>query len=172
MFIKDANFTVEFSNFAEKHFCKSFYKKYRQKWVHTRQTIEFDLQRVFFLFQKTQLIDNIKFSQEEDLGIFKLDFRVAGTNISPKASGNRVIFSLCNKSGYIEILLVYGKNHCSKKQSAQSELPSQSELYLSLQFVLTVSFIIPGLLNAPKLKLSSQSSPCIPFPVKTVKGHN
>ncbi len=117
MFIKDINFKVEFSSFAEKYFCKDFLKKYKAKaWSITYRSI-IDALKKSFAFQQTKLIDNIKFSQEEDLGVFKLDFRVAGTNISPKASGNRVIFSLCNKSGYIEILLVYGKNHCSKKQS-------------------------------------------------------
>lgn len=117
MFIKDINFKVEFSNFAERHFCKDFLKKYKSKaWSITYQSI-IDVLKKSFGFQQTKLIDNIKFSQEEDIGIFKLDFRVAGTNISPKASGNRVIFSLCNKSGYVKILLVYGKDYCAKKQS-------------------------------------------------------
>jgi len=117
MFIKDINFKVEFSSFAERHFCKDFLKKYKSKaWSITYQSI-IDVLKKSFGFQQTKLIDNIKFSQEEDLGIFKLDFRVAGTNISPKASGNRAIFSLCNKSGHIKILLVYGKDHCAKKQS-------------------------------------------------------
>jgi hypothetical protein len=117
MFIKDINFKVEFSSFAERHFCKDFLKKYKAKaWSITYQSI-IDALKKSFGFQQTKLIDNIKFSQKEDFGIFKLDFRVAGTNISPKASGNRVVFSLCNKSGYIKVLLVYGKDHCAKKQS-------------------------------------------------------
>jgi len=117
MFIKDIDFKVEFSSFADKHFCKNFLKKYKSKaWSETYQSI-IDILKRSFSFQQTKLIDNIKFSQEEDLGIFKLDFRVAGTNTSPKTSGNRVIFSLCNKSGNINILLVYGKNHCAKNKS-------------------------------------------------------
>ena len=117
MFIKDIDFKVEFSSFADKHFCKNFLKKFKSKaWSETYQSI-IDILKRSFSFQQTKLIDNIKFSQEEDLGIFKLDFRVAGTNTSPKTSGNRVIFSLCNKSGNINILLVYGKNHCAKNKS-------------------------------------------------------
>jgi hypothetical protein len=117
MFIKDINFKVEFSSFAESHFCKDFSKKYKSKtWSITYQSITDILKRAFDL-QQTNLIDNIKFSRKEDSGIFKLDFRVAGTNISPKASGNKVVFSLCNNSGNINILLVYGKDHCTKKQS-------------------------------------------------------
>lgn len=117
MFIKeDINFRVEFSHFAEKHFCKSFFKKYKHKWIVTKQTIELNLERAY-QFEKTKLIDNIRFSKENNIGIFKLDFRVAGTNTSPKTSGNRVIFALCNNTGKIEILLVYGKDHCRKGQS-------------------------------------------------------
>ncbi len=117
MFIKDVNFKVEFSNFAEKHFCKDFLKKYKSKaWSITYQSIK-DALKKSFGFQQTGLIDNIKFLQKDNFGIFKLDFRVAGTNISPKSSGNRVIFSLCNNSENINILLVYGKDHCAKNQS-------------------------------------------------------
>lgn len=117
MFIKDIKFNVEFSSFAETHFCKDFLKKYKSKaWAVTYQSI-IDVLEKSFGVQQTNLIDNIKFSQEDDIGIFKLDFRVAGTNTSPKGSGNRVIFSLNNKTGSIVILLVYGKDHCKKSQS-------------------------------------------------------
>lgn len=117
MYIDDQNFQVAFSYFAEKHFCKVFFKKYKHKWLVTRQTIEFDLQRAYALFKETNLIDLIKYSSDEDKGIFKLDFRVAGTDDSPKSSGNRAVFALCNRTGKIEILLVYGKDHCKTKRS-------------------------------------------------------
>lgn len=117
MFIKDIDFRVEFSLCAEKHFCKDFLKKYKTKaWLITKQTIN-DILEKAFAFQQTDLIDPIKFSQDDGVGIFKLDFRVAGTNTAPKTSGNRVIFAACNNVGKIEILLVYGKDHCAKNQS-------------------------------------------------------
>lgn len=117
MFIKNLSFQVEFSGYAESHFCKEFLKKYKPKqWIETKKTIVDTLERSF-AFQQTALIDNLKFSQEDGVGIFKLDFRVAGTNESPKGSGNRAIFSLSNTTGRIEILLVYGKNHCHKKNA-------------------------------------------------------
>lgn len=116
MYIKDTRFYVEFSKYAERYFCKNFLKKYKtKKWVETRKTIVTTLERAF-AFQKTSLIDNIK-SREGKIGIFKLDFRVAGTNSSPKKSGNRVIFHLCNTTSKITIILVYGKDNCSKQQS-------------------------------------------------------
>src|SRR5690606_16541848 len=87
-----------------------------KKWLSTKQTINDILEKAFG-FQQTNLIDIIKYSSEKNVGIFKLDFRVAGTNESPKSSGNRAIFALCNNTEKIEVLLVYGKDHCSKKQS-------------------------------------------------------
>ena len=117
MFIKDLFFEVTFSQYAETHFCKDFCKKYKErKWIETRHTIIETLQRSFMV-QQTALIDVLKYSQEDNIGIFKFDFKVAGTPFSPKTSGNRAIFSLCNNTGKISVLLVYGKDHCSKKQS-------------------------------------------------------
>lgn len=117
MFIKDLFFQVEFSSYAETHFCKDFYKKYKgRQWLETRKTIIDTLQRAF-LVQQTSLIDILKYSQEDNIGIFKFDFKIAGTNFSPKTSGNRVIFSLCNNTGKINVLLVYGKIHCDKRRS-------------------------------------------------------
>ncbi|PIZ76190.1 hypothetical protein COY05_02290 [Candidatus Peregrinibacteria bacterium CG_4_10_14_0_2_um_filter_38_24] len=115
MFIKDLFFQVEFSQHAETHFCREFYKKYKGKqWVETRRTILDTLGRAF-LVQQTSLIDVLKYSREDNVGIFKYDFKVAGTNVSPKSSGNRAIFFLCNNTASIKILLVYSKNNCDKK---------------------------------------------------------
>jgi len=120
MFIKDKIFQVGFSLYSESHYCRDFYKKYKgRQWIETRKTIIDTLQRVF-LVQQTSLIDVIKYSQEDGVGIFKYDFKIAGSNFSPKSSGNRVVFFLCNNTGRIEILLVYGKNHCDKKCSETS----------------------------------------------------
>jgi hypothetical protein len=117
MFIKDLPYQVEFSVYCERHFCKDFLKKYKpRQWIETKKTIIATLERAH-AFQETNLIDNIKFSQENGIGIFKLDFRVAGTNFSPKTSGNRAIFSLCNNTGKINVLLVYGKGHCNKRHT-------------------------------------------------------
>ncbi|MDP2642688.1 MAG: hypothetical protein Q8P62_02500 [Candidatus Peregrinibacteria bacterium] len=117
MFIKDLSYQVEFSVYCEKHFCKDFLRKYKpRQWIETKKTIVSVLERAY-AFQNTNLIDTLKFSQEDGVGIFKLDFRVAGTNFSPKSSGNRVVFSLCNETGRINVLLVYGKDHCDKKCS-------------------------------------------------------
>lgn len=115
MFIKDLVFKVEFSAYAEAHFCKDFGKKYKgRQWIETRRTITETLERAFAV-SGTSLIDPLKFFAEDDIGIFKLDFRVAGSNESPKTSGNRAIFSLSNRTGEIVVLLVYGKGHVGKR---------------------------------------------------------
>ncbi|MFA5792488.1 MAG: hypothetical protein WC897_01300 [Candidatus Gracilibacteria bacterium] len=115
-FIKDAKFKVEFSAYAETHFCKKFYKRYKEKkWIATRNTIEETLERAQEV-EKTTLISVIKFHSEDDAGIFKLDFRIAGTNQSPHSSGNRAIFLLSNNLETVKILLVYGKEDLPKNQ--------------------------------------------------------
>lgn len=116
MFIKDINFQVEFTTFAESHFCKDFHKKYKKKpWTETIRTINDTLRRAYGTQRESSLIDIITYSQDDNCGLFKLDFRVAGSNLSAKASGNRVVFFLSNATGNIKILLVYCKDHCDKK---------------------------------------------------------
>ena len=67
-------------------------------------------------FEKKSLVSLLHFKQEENVGIFKLQFAVAGRRESPKSAGNRAVFFLCNKTSTIKVLLVYGKEHCSKNQ--------------------------------------------------------
>lgn len=117
MFIKDMPFQVEFDSYAEAHFCKDFYKRYSPKqWIETKKTIKETLERAFMM-QQTSLIAPLNYSAEADIGLFKFEFKVAGTNMSPKTSGNRTIFALHNKTAKINIVLVYGKTHCDKKHS-------------------------------------------------------
>jgi len=117
MFIKNLFFKVEFAAYCERHFCKDFLRKYKSKgWSETKEAIGSTLERAF-LMQDTSRIDLLKYSNEEDAGIFKYDFKVAGTPFSPKSSGNRAIFHLSNSTGKTTILLVYGKDHCGKGQA-------------------------------------------------------
>jgi len=117
MFIKDYNFNVKFSSYAEKHFCKGFLKKYNQKpWGETRKTIILMLIMAFNM-QKTEQISNLSFNDKDSVGIFKLKFKVANTNTSPKSSWNRVVFALSNNDKKIEILIVYSKNDIGKKSN-------------------------------------------------------
>jgi len=42
--------------------------------------------------------------------IVKMDFKIAGSNVSAKSSGNRVIAAVDTKQKMVKILLVYSKN--------------------------------------------------------------
>jgi len=117
MFIKDVKFIVKLNHYAKSHFCKDFSKKYSKKqWNITLENIMDLLERSYSLQEKS-LFSVLNFSQKDKCGIFKLEFRVAGTNMSAKGSGNRVIFFVDNKNQLIEILIVYGKTNSSKNET-------------------------------------------------------
>jgi len=119
MFIKDIKFTIVRSPYAERHFVKNFKKKYGdRKWEKTELSFYRTLERIFN-YQQTALIDTISFSSENNCGIFKLDFSIAGENKSAKTSGNFLIFAVSNEKALIEILLIYGKSDCSKSSETQ-----------------------------------------------------
>ena len=115
MFIKDVDFNVNFSDFSEKHFKKKFQKKYPAKvWEITEKAIIESLKRIYRL-KDTDRLDCIKFC--EPYGLFKFDFAVAGTQKSPKKSGNRIILFLDNEKEDINILLIYHKDDLEKRRS-------------------------------------------------------
>ena len=98
---------------------KKFKKKYGdRKWEKTELSLYNTLERIFN-YQQTALIDAISFSSENNCGIFKLDFSIAGENKSAKTSGNCLIFAVSNEKALIEILLIYGKSDYSKSSETQ-----------------------------------------------------
>ncbi len=115
MFIKDIDFQVSFSDFAEKHYRKKFRKKYPEKvWKITEKSIILSLERAYHL-KNTNRLDCIKY--HESYSLFKFDFAVAGTQESPKKSGNRSILFLDNEKESIDILLIYHKDDLEKRNS-------------------------------------------------------
>jgi hypothetical protein len=102
----EPNFSVQIEPFAERHFIKSFEKKYKSSWDSTYQSIVEMLERIdaLLLTDKAETITdlgNIKF--------IKTKFRVAGTKESAKTSGNRCIVAVDYMKREVKILLVYGK---------------------------------------------------------------
>jgi len=51
--------------------------------------------------------------------LVKLDFAVAGTRISPKASGNRCIILINEDTRHVDILLAYSKNDIGPPNETQ-----------------------------------------------------
>jgi hypothetical protein len=109
-------FSVFFCEHAERHFLKRFRKDYRGKqWQVTEDSIRQDLSRISNGtndLQKTQQIDELW--HDGDIWVFKYDFRIAKTNVSAKASGNRVVGVLNIKKNRIDIAVIYGKTDLPK----------------------------------------------------------
>lgn len=106
------NYCVTVEKFAENHYIKKFRKKYKDSWDVTLNGIKQQLKR-FDEFLKTSILEEIVCS--EDLAVFKMEFRVAGTSCSRKKSGNRCILSLNKQTGEIKLLLVYHKTYIDDK---------------------------------------------------------
>lgn len=100
--------------YSTRHFIKRFAKDYPGKrWDITFRSIEQDLRRVHAL-QTTQQVDELK--RGSGCILFKYDFTVAQSNVSPKASGNRCVIFLDTETHQQTILLLYGKPDLPKNQ--------------------------------------------------------
>lgn len=106
------NFSVTIEDFAERHFIKSFQKKYQGQWDITRIAIIAELERVDNLL-RTDRAETI--SDVDGLQIIKTKFRVVGTKESAKTSGNRCIVAVNKEKQSVSILLVYTKTDLSGK---------------------------------------------------------
>lgn len=106
-------YSVFLEEFAQKHYIKSFVKKYKGKqWEITLSAIKFILVRYDNIAPNHKPIDS-KLDVICPCGQYmmvKLDFAVAGTQTSPKSSGNRVIAAVDTEKKVVKILLVYSKN--------------------------------------------------------------
>lgn len=106
------NFSVTIEDFAERHFIKSFQKKYQGQWDITRLAIIAELERVDNLL-RTDRAETI--SDVDGLQIIKTKFRVVGTKESAKSSGNRCIVVVNKEKRSVSVFLVYTKTDLSGK---------------------------------------------------------
>ena len=111
-------FSIMYSDYAKNHFLKEFMKKYKGKqWEKTESSIFEDLKRLRVVTNKTQQtgqIDELKY--HDGHWLFKYDFRIAGTNESPKSSGNRIVGYIDNAHNKMTILFLYSKTDLPKNQ--------------------------------------------------------
>lgn len=105
-------YIVKTEEFAESHYIKNFRKKYKTNWEITFKGIEKMLEG-FDSIMGTTIVEEIHCLN--DVAVLKMEFRVAGTNCSRKASGNRCILSLNKETNEIRILLVYHKSDIGDK---------------------------------------------------------
>src|SRR3989338_2560632 len=101
------SYTVVFTDFTERHFIKSFKKKYKNAWDYTLKALRLEFGNFDLLFQKSiaeKIID------VPTVSICKTEFKIAGTDVSRHASGNRCIVAVHKETCTIFVLLVYHKN--------------------------------------------------------------
>ena len=101
-----SNYSVQIEKFAERHFIKSFEKKYKNHWNITLRAITAELERIDALI-KTSRAETI--CDTCGIKIIKTEFRVSGTKESARTSGNRCIVAWNQTKQFVSILLVYGK---------------------------------------------------------------
>lgn len=106
-----------YTPYAKKHCLNKFIKKYPGKWELTDESIQNDLIRLRVPTNTTQdknQIDQLYY--KDNMWIAKYDFAIAGTRISPKASGNRCIIFIDNIKESIQVLLIYNKKDLPKNK--------------------------------------------------------
>jgi hypothetical protein len=110
------NYSCNWREFAERHYAKVFSKKYKTAWLTTRDDLISVCMRIDRMLElsKADLIGNV-----DQYKLVKLDFSVAGTRISPKASGNRCIILINEDTRHVEVLLAYSKNDIGPPNETQ-----------------------------------------------------
>jgi len=104
--MKSSNYRVVFEPFTERHFIKSFAKKYKSAWQFTQKTITEEFEQIDLLFLKNTA-ETIVDSQ--NVKICKTEFKIAGTRESRHGSGNRCIVAVHKYTCTVHVLLVYYK---------------------------------------------------------------
>ena len=99
-------YSVVFEPFTERHFIKGFAKKYKGAWETTFLFLiqEFTYIDALFLKNTAETIVDSK-----DVRICKTEFKIAGTEVSRHASGNRCVVAIHKAINKVCVLLVYGK---------------------------------------------------------------
>ncbi len=105
--MKSTKYDVIFEPFVERHFIKTFAKKYGGKWDFTRATITEEFEKIDFLFQKS--IAEYITNKSVDIVICKTEFKISGTQESRHGSGNRCIAAIHRNENKVCVLLVYHK---------------------------------------------------------------
>ncbi|MEI6238215.1 MAG: hypothetical protein WCP15_01615 [bacterium] len=105
--MKSINYDVIFESFAERHFIKTFAKKYKGAWDITFRILTEEFRQIDLLFLKNTaetILDS------KDVKICKTEFKIAGTEVSRHGSGNRCIVAIHKDTNKVCVLLVYNKN--------------------------------------------------------------
>ncbi len=100
-------YEVVFEPFTERHFIKTFSKKYKGAWTATLYFLTQEF-RFFTALSGKSIAETIVDS--DDVKICKTEFKIAGTAESRHGSGNRCIVAVHKNTNTVHVLLVYHKN--------------------------------------------------------------
>ena len=99
-------YQVIFEPFTERHYIKRFAKKYKTSWDLTLEFLCEEFRKADILFLKS-IAETIVDSK--DVKICKTEFKIAGTEVSRRASGNRCVIAVYKNTAVVHVLLVYSK---------------------------------------------------------------
>lgn len=110
-------YLVNIEQYAERHYIKSFAKKYHRAWDITVEILIREFQSFDILLSRT-IAEMI--AETANIKICKVEFKIAGSNQSRHGSGNRCIVAIDKNTNTTNVLLVYHKNHLgSGNETAQ-----------------------------------------------------
>lgn len=113
----DEDYFVEVDGFTQRHFIKSFVKKYGLKrWNFTLVALIESAKRIDRLISETNRAEVITGKTNK---VVKISFKVAGTDESAKTSGNRVIVAIDEEKRTVRFLLIYCKNDIGPPNETQ-----------------------------------------------------
>ncbi|MBU6214510.1 hypothetical protein KGM48_01560 [Patescibacteria group bacterium] len=101
-------YTVVFAPFTDRHFVRTFAKKYKNAWEKTQKALAVEFTFVDSLFEKS-IAETMSVSADNDTRICKTEFKILGTEVSRHASGNRCIIAVLSRTAVVHVLLVYSK---------------------------------------------------------------
>ncbi|MEK7103603.1 MAG: hypothetical protein AAB870_04615 [Patescibacteria group bacterium] len=102
-------YTVVFAPFTDRHYTRTFAKKYKGAWDKTRRALVVEFTFADLLFDKS-IAETICVSADNDVRICKTEFKILGTEVSRHASGNRCIIAVQKSTAIVHVLLVYSKS--------------------------------------------------------------
>ena len=102
------NYEVTIESFAERHYIRTFAKKYKKAWDFTLSALVREFQSFDVILEKT-IAEEIT-DKNADIVICKTEFKISGTQESRHGSGNRCIVAKHKNTNKICVLLVYHKN--------------------------------------------------------------
>ena len=112
-------YEVNFRPFTERHFFRTFARKYKGAWDKTLKGLIIEFTFADVLFEKS-IAETICVSSDNDIRICKTEFKIAGPGKSRHALGNRCIIAIHKSTVVVHVLLVYAKGNIGKSNETAS----------------------------------------------------